>query len=173
MPVTWLLDVDGVINASRPGWSRPPRAAMAYAYGHSYRLRWEPRLLERADALAGLGVNVRWSTTWCSHVAELRRVFGVAWPSALPAERPAHLTWDELKVDAVRDALGRGDRVVWTDDSVVPAALEMFADLREAVGDGRLLAIAPKPSRGLRPDDLDAIEAYARQEEILPEGLPS
>ncbi|PPK93489.1 hypothetical protein CLV92_110117 [Kineococcus xinjiangensis] len=38
----WLLDVDGVLNASRPGWSAPPRIRSAYSGGFEYRIRWAP-----------------------------------------------------------------------------------------------------------------------------------
>lgn len=171
--ITWLLDVDGVINASRPGWSAPPRTATAYAEGRGWRLRWEPKLIKRIGNIAGTGVDVRWATTWCVAMPELRRVFGIDLPTGLDGERPPHLTWDEMKVNAARAVLAEGRRLVWTDDSVVPVALRMFPEFREAVADGRALLIAPRPSRGLRPEDLDAIEQYAGQEEILPEGLRS
>lgn len=173
MSTIWLLDVDGVINGSRPGWSAPPRSATAYAEGRSFRLRWEPKLIERIRAVAASGVDVRWATTWCVAVPELLRVFGLDLPSALDPDRPAHLVWDEVKINAALAVLAAGDRLIWTDDSVVPAARGFYPEFREAEREGRALLIAPVPSRGLRPDHLDAIEAYARQEEILPEGLRS
>lgn len=168
MGTVWLLDVDGVINASRPGWGRAPRSAMAYANGTGYRLRWEPGLIDRIrEANLARHVEVRWATTWCDHAAELSRTLGLTLPVAF-GPRPAHLTFDEQKVRAAIEVLDAGDRLIWTDDSVVPVALSMYPRFAYAVDDGRALLIAPRPSRGLREADMDAIEAFAGQEEILP-----
>jgi hypothetical protein len=41
-----LLDVDGVLNADRPGWSAAPGRATVYA-DTAYPLRWAPALLRR------------------------------------------------------------------------------------------------------------------------------
>jgi hypothetical protein len=43
-PPVWLLDVDGVINATRPGWGSPPRRASVYADGGDWPMRWAPAL---------------------------------------------------------------------------------------------------------------------------------
>lgn len=161
MRTVWLLDVDGVVNATRPGWSAPPRSAMAYADGQGYRLRWEPKLIAAIHRVGKLAdVDIVWATTWCDHVDQLERVFGLDLPVAF-GPRPAHLTYDEQKVDAARQVLARGDRLIWTDDNVVPAARGAHREFALAEADGRALLIAPKPSRGLRPEDVERIEAFA------------
>lgn len=47
-PPVWLLDVDGVINATRPGWGSPPRQASVYADGDDWPMRWAPALIDAA-----------------------------------------------------------------------------------------------------------------------------
>lgn len=156
----WLLDVDGVLNASRPGWSRAPRSAMAYAEGHGYRLRWEPALIDRIRDANNLdGVTVRWSTTWCVAPDQLTRTFGLNLECAF-TERPPHLTFDELKVNAALGVLAAGHRLVWTDDSVVGPACARWPEFDKAVADGRAHLLAPKPSRGIRPNQMDDIWTF-------------
>src|SRR5690348_3934124 len=41
----WLLDVDGVLNANRPGWGGPPRGGNAQSGGDLFRIRWAPALV--------------------------------------------------------------------------------------------------------------------------------
>ena len=181
MKTVWLLDVDGVINGSRAGWSRQPATATAYHLGNRYRLRHEPMLLQRIHRLALSGlVKVRWSTTWNDAPGELSRVFPALgpFPHAFEPRLPKypHLTYDELKVRAALDVLAAGDRLIWTDDSVVGPARNMYLPLTAAEARGQALLIAPNASRGLRPDDMDDIEAFAAagtQEESLPEPLAS
>ncbi|KUL32677.1 hypothetical protein [Actinoplanes awajinensis] len=48
----WLLDVDGVLNANRPGWSAAPRRGMAYAGGTGFLMRWAPARLGRTLLIA-------------------------------------------------------------------------------------------------------------------------
>lgn len=51
---------------------------------------------------------------------------------------------------------------MWTDDDLDPAELPPeFADADQ----GRVLLIRPRPTRGLRPEDLHAIEQFAREGE--------
>lgn len=157
----WLIDVDGVINASKAGWGRAGQAAIALANGHPYRLRWEPQVIDAIRTFnAAPGREARWATTWCDHEPELRRVFGLILPVAFGA-RPAHLTYDEQKIDAARAVLDAGQRLIWTDDTVVPAARRFFPRFDMSEADGQALLIAPKPSRGLRPEDIDRIAAFA------------
>jgi len=156
----WMLDVDGVLNASRPGWSRKPRSAMAYVQGRGYKLRWEPALIERIRAANSLpGVTVKWSTTWCEAPSELGRVFGLNLNCAF-TERPQHLVYDELKAHAALDVLAAGHRLVWTDDSVVEPACNRWPQFNEAADDGRAHLLAPNPGRGIRPDQMDDIWTF-------------
>lgn len=68
----WLLDVDGVINASRPGWGAAPHHGTATAAGMSFRIRWAPALAKRIRALHESGrVEIRWCSTWCDWLIRL------------------------------------------------------------------------------------------------------
>ncbi|GAB7189961.1 hypothetical protein NUM3379_06670 [Kineococcus sp. NUM-3379] len=154
----WLLDVDGVLNASRPGWSAPPRIRNAYSGGFEYRIRWAPALLQRIRALhAGGRVDIRWCTTWCADAGQLEQMFELpvlprAWPDRLLGEDAA-----AAKLAAARQVLAEGHRLIWTDDDEVPTDGPVRDEL---TGTGRALLIRPKPSLGLQPRDLDAIEAF-------------
>lgn len=160
-PPVWLLDVDGVVNATRPGWSAAPMRRTVYADGE-WTLRWAPALVRRIRHLVAAGhVELRWCTTWCPHAGLLERLWG------LP-ELPRTLTDDECwlspgridaaKVDAARKVRADGRRLIWTDDTAVPA----FGPLHEELtADGRALLIRPVARVGLLPLDMDRIEAFA------------
>lgn len=154
--VTWLLDVDGVINAARPGWGAAPRRGHAYAIGREWRIRWAPALATRIREIHAAGVvEVVWATTWCPDADQIERLL------RLP---PLRRAWtDHRHGPAARDAkfaaalteLEAGRRLVWTDDEAIPTDPDRLAQL-----DGALL-IAPEPGRGLQPADVDAIVAFS------------
>ncbi|WP_432992426.1 hypothetical protein [Dactylosporangium sp. CA-233914] len=158
----WLLDVDGVVNTRRPVWGPQLGRGTARAGGVDWPIRWAPPLIDRIRRLHGDGVvEVRWCSTWCSDAEELERLFG------LPPLRRA-LGGDDLaspggtdlpKLAAAGRVLAAGRRLVWTDDTAVPLPGPLFDKLTEG---GRALLIRPHPRRGLRPRDLDRIEAFAR-----------
>src|SRR5687768_389378 len=76
LPPIWLLDVDGVINASRPGWGAAPRTGYAYAGRSEFKIRWAPALLQRIRKLHSEGlVEIQWCTTWCAFADQLERLF--------------------------------------------------------------------------------------------------
>jgi len=160
----WFLDIDGPINgASRCGWHAPPRRFTMIASGPiTLTIRYSPELIERIRQ-ADRRAEVVWCSTWCGFPADLKVLsdrLGLHLYSSLPAERPAHLTWGDLKTAAVRKAVLSGARVVWTDDDEVDAARNLFPELREAERDGRALLIQPDSNRGLRPEDMDRIDAF-------------
>ena len=66
---------------------------------------------------------------------------------------------DPVKLAAARRILAEGRRLVWTDDTAVPASGPL---VNELTAGGRGLLIRPHPRRGLRPRDLARIEAFAR-----------
>ena len=157
----WLLDVDGVLNANRPGWGAAPRYRMAYIRGEGWRIRWAPKLMARIRQLA-TDVEIQWATTWIGATAQLETMFELphfASAYSAPAPRyagfgPSHAS---LKLDAAARALTEGRRLIWTDDDAIPPPWLAREDLG-----ARALFIAPKPNRGLQPAHLDAIEEFAR-----------
>lgn len=156
----WLLDIDGVINANKPGWSAAPRKVFC----GGFTIRWAPALIVRIRQLHRAGrVEVRWSSTWCGYPTQLGELSTQLGVDFLPSfgDRPPTKTWGDLKVEAAIDVLASGRRLVWTDDDEVDAARHLFPQLAEAEADGRALLIAPQSNRGLQPEHLDQIEAFA------------
>jgi hypothetical protein len=152
-PIVWLLDVDGVINASRPGWSAAPKSGYAYANSNSWKMRWSPSLIRRIrDVFNGGSVEILWATTWVGHTEGLERLFGL--PALLSARSQSMST--PYKRMAAEDVVNSGRKLIWTDDEAIPTAGSLYAKLIEAES----LLIAPKPSRGLRPEHLDEIDRY-------------
>ncbi|GAA3341400.1 hypothetical protein GCM10020358_32580 [Amorphoplanes nipponensis] len=159
----WLLDVDGVVNTTRPGWGAAPRRSLVWsaADNTSYVLRWAPPLIDRIRRLHDGGrVEVRWCTTWCPESERLERLWRLPeLARALHADpMPRGAECWPLKLAAARAVLAEGRRLVWTDDEALPPP---GPERDELAGDGRALLIAPRPLRGLQPADLDLIEKFA------------
>lgn len=162
LPPVWLLDVDGVVNATRPGWGGPPRKRGCWSASdaYEYTLRWAPPLVDRIRDLHKAGVvEVRWCTTWCADADALERLWALptldrAFTSPDKVEAPAS------KLAAARQVLADGRRLIWTDDTEVPLYGEVHDEL---IADGRALLIRPKHSTGLQPEHMDMIEAFAKE----------
>ncbi|MER7166809.1 hypothetical protein ABT336_12195 [Micromonospora sp. NPDC000207] len=162
-PPVWLLDVDGVINASKPGWSAPPRTAYAYAQGQQWKMRWAPALITRIRDLHNNGiVEVRWCTTWCAYADQLERLWALPpLGRAFTDDVNGHAA-SVAKLAAVRQVLTEGRRLIWTDDTEVPLGGPLYDEL---MADVRVLLCRPKASRGLQPIEVDDIEAFATKEQ--------
>lgn len=155
----WLLDIDGVINANKPGWSAPPRRISCAGF----TIRWAPALIARIRGIQRSGhVSILWSSTWCGYPTQLDELAGRLGLDLEPAfgDLPGHLTWADLKVRAALGVLDAGRRLVWTDDDEVGAARELFPQLAQAEAEGRALLIAPRSNRGLQREHMNAIEAF-------------
>lgn len=162
LPPIWLLDFDGVINVTRPGWGGPPHKANVIAAGEPWPIRWAPTLVDRIRRLhLDEVVEVRWCSTWCAYADVLEdalRLPSLGRAFTEPLNGNAAVLAKTMAASAVLDVEGR--RLVWTDDEVVPHSGDLFD---EQVADGRALLIAPKPNCGLQPDDLERIEAFAKE----------
>ena len=162
-PPVWLLDVDGVVNASRPGWGDTPQRRSVWSQTDqvAYPLRWAPQLIDRIRAMHLDGrAEVRWCTTWCPDADELERLWRLPeLERALTANpMPRGEACRPLKQAAARAVLAEGRRLIWTDDDALP---KPGPDRDELTEGGLALLIAPRPARGLRPEDLDRIESFA------------
>lgn len=158
-PAVWLLDIDGVVNASRPGWGGPPRQAFVRALGIDFRITWAPALVAEITRLhASDRVQVRLASTWNGHADALGKALRWSLPLAFDP-RGAALTpaaAAAAKLAAALDVVAAGIRLIWTDDEAIPTEGHALETLRAA---GALL-IAPRPRRGLQPKDITAIKAY-------------
>lgn len=147
----------------RPLWGPQLCRGVARSEGVDWPIRWAPALIARIRRLSDAGaVEVRWCTTWCPDADALERLFGLpAFGRALTAAEldPAEET-DPVKLAAARRVLAERRRLVWTDDTAVPAPGPLAAELTAG---GHGLLIRPHPRRGLRPRDLDRIESFARR----------
>jgi hypothetical protein len=156
----WLLDVDGVLNVTRPGWGAAPHHATVYSRTTDLRwpFRWSPRLLTRIHRLRDTGlVELVWCTTWCCDADALERLW--RFPPlrrAFDTLPDGHLERMALKLDAAQRVIDDGNRLIWTDDEVPDAG-----PVRDRLVAAGSLLISPSPRRGLQPADMDAIEAYA------------
>ncbi|GAB3867873.1 hypothetical protein ACFPIJ_23490 [Dactylosporangium cerinum] len=162
-PPVWLLDVDGVINTRRPLWGPELRRGVARSQGVDWPIRWAPPLITRIRRLAVAGVvEVRWCTTWCPDADALERLFDLPplGRALTAAELAAVEGTDAVKLAAARRVLAERRRLVWTDDTAVPAAGPLADELTAG---GRGLLIRPHPRRGLRPSDLARIESFAHR----------
>lgn len=161
MTIVWLLDVDGVINARRPGWGAAPRTGLAYADGMCYRIRWAPELVSRIRAISDHGVNVRWCTTWVNEISQIENLvklpqFGRTF--MLPDDRTSI---PHAKLATALDVVRHGHRLIWTDDDAIPSDGPAHDEL---VRDGRALLLSPSASRGLQPDHISLIEDFIHLE---------
>lgn len=156
----WLLDIDGVLNANKPGWGAAPRKTFCAGF----TIRWAPALLDRIREVHRSGaVEIRWCSTWCGYpdqLAALARAFRLDLASSF-GDRPMSKTWAELKAEAALAVLAAGRRLIWTDDDEIGAARRMFPELAAAEADGRALLIAPRANRGLQAEHLDLIMEFA------------
>ena len=159
-PAIWLLDVDGVLNAAKPGWSAPPRTGTAYAGATPWRLRFAPALIERVRALhASKVVEVRWCSTWCAWADQVEHVFGMPRLERAISDAAAAAKGEvtrEAKLAAALAVVRSGRRLVWTDDEAIP---EDGPEREELEAAGALL-IAPRARSGLQRGHLDQIEAF-------------
>ena len=158
----WLLDVDGVLNAGRPGWDTPPHQGSARHGDREFRMRWAPSLIV---ALARLHhdrrVEFRWATTWVDEISGIENlmrlpVFPVAFsglPSSPQTKTPG------LKTEAALNVVEQERRpLIWTDDDAIPT----HGALRERLDrSGQpMLLIAPDPHQGLQPADLASVQGF-------------
>lgn len=157
---TWLLDIDGVINANKPGWSECPHAAYAYSMGEQYKMRWSPSLMIRIRTVANdPDAEIVWSTTWVDDVEQLENRWCLPRLRCAFKKLKTKYTGD-LKLAAAKKVLEDGGRLIWTDDTETPEShWPLYKELKSL---GTCLLIRPKGNRGLQPEDMDAIEAFIK-----------
>jgi hypothetical protein len=161
----WLLDVDGVVNAFRAGWSAAPRVVQVYsaADSYDYRIRYEPRLVEAIRRIHTGGLaEVMWCTTWCSEAELLEEALGLPPLPRAFTERVTGAAASLAKVAAARRVIAAGRRLVWTDDVEVGLHADECGPWASS---GRALLISPNSGRGLRPKHLRRVEHFVGRAE--------
>lgn len=176
-----LLDVDGVLNALRPGDAWPDwQFGQAVADGRTYRISWSPSVVARVLRWAEVA-DVQWLTTW-GHDANrsLRHLLGMpelpvagtytdagqpdrissgadSHAEAAPAA-PDQLTGRWWKFDVVRRLVHTEPErpLVWLDDDLL-GATDMVAWTRDHA---TALLVVPDPGPGLVADDLEPVDAF-------------
>lgn len=161
----WLLDVDGVLNAHRPGWGGSFAEGAARAGGGQFWIRWSPELVRRLVAIHGTGtVEVRWATTWVPWIVEIEHLLGlpswsVAWDGPHEGAGTPAVPTPLRKVRTALQVVELERRpLIWTDDDAIPTRGPEHA--RIVTADVPCLLIRPASRAGLQPTDLDAIEAF-------------
>lgn len=148
-----LLDVDGVLNASKAGWSRAPKSGYAFALGQSWRMRWEPEVMKQITALhKHPSVEVLWATTWVEHTEQLERLFRL--PALLSAASKS-MDWSQKAEAALRYAR-QGFKVIWVDDEAIPSSGPVHEELLNLGA----LFVVPKSNKGLQPAHFELINAF-------------
>lgn len=152
----WLLDVDGVLNATHPGWGAPPCHGQAWAEGMTFPMRWSPLLItELLRMHYARTVEFRWATTWVNEIHQIQRLFGLP-PFPVAVDIPAtgsRATASAAKAEAATRIVAEEHRpLIWSDDEATLIETPVLDRLRS--GGHPVLILAPDPRRGLQPEDL-------------------
>ena len=169
--VHWLLDIDGVINAERPGRMRHdhPDARLDWNDWHrqrvvadqsSFMLHWSNELLDEIRKLTVdfPSLEILLCSTWCMCSENLLPALGFDWPLAFTQvgytahSRQPWAIW-EAKETAVQERIDDGIPVIWTDDE----ANEIWTLGQPMPG---VLMIAPESKAGLNRLHLELIRKF-------------
>lgn len=164
VPVTWFLDVDGVLNVigKRPAgpadWLRFERGPVMNSDGRAWPFTWSPDLMACINLLVERKiVVVRWLTTWewdaPRYVAPALGLDVGQWVGGADDDPWASTWWKLRAVETfMDDELGP---FIWTDDDINgDLKARQFVDFLPIE---RGLAIAPESSRGLTPAHMEQI----------------
>jgi hypothetical protein len=171
-----FLDVDGVLNAfdflpgrDFPGFHDFDVHQVAFEEdGHGARIFLVCLSATMGARIAGLAADISWATTWegraDSHIAPLCGL-----PRGLPVlNKPRNPVdpWGGWKFHEVRRAVERDPRpFVWVDDDIESFRFEAKTARHWAASLSiPNLLIAPNPSTGLLPEQLNLIEAFLAEQ---------
>jgi hypothetical protein len=163
IPVTWFLDIDGVVNIIGPrprgGWPRYANTVIPQGVnGLAWPVCYAPGLVELLNVLHQRKiVSFRWLTTWEYDGPKIfAPAVGLDLGSWVAAEDiGSSATW--WKLDAIVDHLAGDDSglFIWTDDDI-----KHFMQARQIVDmldPQRALVICPDERKGLTPENFTAI----------------
>jgi hypothetical protein len=161
-----LLDVDGVLNATRrdlpEGWRR--------GTFNGFVLSWDSTVTARLRAWHESGrVELQWLTTWATDADRLlAEPMGLprglrvharddAAPTGFAGSFGARLGWWKLAVAREVAAAEPDRRIVWIDDDLAVQATDTGEWL---AAHPHVLVVAPDLVRGLTHEHLDEVEAW-------------
>ena len=142
-----------------------PAQRYAYASGIRFKLRWARPLVEEIrDLIRSDVVEVRWATSWVTHIDQIARAMylpDLPLAFSLPADLGAathelHAATAAAKRTAALDVVAAGRRLLWTDDE----AIWPFGPERRLLEEAGALLIAPDARHGLQPADMASIRTW-------------
>lgn len=158
-PPIWLMDVDGVLN-SFGHVDLPGPELRTFKSGNGYEITYDTTILERLAALHQEGrVEIRWLTTWGEEAdAHLAEEFGLPRGLKVEATMPFRERYGWWKLEAVKAAHERGDRIVWTDDDInfEPAANAWLSD----TDPNQIIWLSPSTHLGITHEFIDRVEEW-------------
>lgn len=162
MRPVWLLDIDGVINASsKRHWPEDRWKQVTVA---GYKINTNLDLVDEIRRIHGTGrVEILWHTTWQEEALDVGDALGLPTFHVCPApeytDSSFHNLRDWWKLPAAVRVLAQGRSLIWTDDDINydVAARTTIKDTRPEVP--RLL-ISPSPCEGLVPAEIARIRRF-------------
>lgn len=159
LPAVMLLDVDGVLNITRPKWPGPYRTSPLTDHsGITWPMRWSPQLITELAALHSYGIaEIRWCSSYAPDADALNNLFRMpgipgCWTDHVPSGKPLEIR----KLTTALTVLEERRRLVWIDDDAIPPGRQ-----RRAAGlTGDALFVTPNYNVGLSPGDIRNIKKF-------------
>ena len=154
------LDFDGVLNKLGPG-SRD-KLPHVVKDGYSLGIDLDTDIVTRLDTvIQHPGIWLAWTTTWGSHISLIQPLFnGHLEGGFVAAERPqgfyVDIGWKEQAVLRFAEQFPDA-KLAWIDDTAVPESFRYGSATRRLPD---ALIIAPASAKGLKMDEIAAIEEY-------------
>lgn len=153
-----LLDVDGVLNASIPGWGQIEQG-VAMAAGHPFKIRWAPALVDKIKKLHASGrIEIRWCTTWCDYISSIEKLLGL--PQFKCESIPPQGITQQAKINAAIGVIEERRPLIWIDDNAIPVRGAAGWDSRLKFPTAGRLYVVPNPVNGIQPAHIEKIERY-------------
>lgn len=155
----WCLDVDGVLNAwDLSGKKDPPGMMFQHTEIDGTPIHYRQTVIDFVNEMAARpDVTIVWTTDWTEKANSLLApTIGLTggW-DVNPGQQPGESDWPSRaewwKLRRVKRWLATGQKVVWTDDDILP---------RHKPKDSDALVIVPTPSRGLSDAHLRKIREF-------------
>ena len=175
----WLLDVDGVVNATskKPDGSIWPKdqwsTGTANGEDREWPILWAQPVVEFIRMVHESGrAEVRWHTTWQHHAAAIEDLVGL--PKLAVAEAPEFDNQAQYAARAILNQLPRWWKLpaalrvveveqrplIWTDDDISSELHDRRYDLDNLRRNAPTLAISPNRFIGLTPKHLRQIASW-------------